>query len=185
MNENNPNFGTNGPVMGYNPQTGQYFPVYTLPTNMNGQNMPQSQQFGTMGMNPMRGTAPTNQNLQNNSGTQNHYPCYNANNQQQDSFIGRLIGDPVEIKPNEVPMDGRIAIFPTQDLTSIFIKGWNANGEMITVRYIVDPDWKSATPSEAAAQQQDILRRLENVEKSIAASKKTGKNVTKEDKENA
>lgn len=158
-------------------------PVYMMPANMMSPiprwspdiyNQPDNTRAPAFGMNYPQTQIP-------NSASQP------VSTSAQDSFIGRIVGDPSEIKPNEVPMDGRIAIFPTNDLGAVYIKGWNSNGELMTVRYIVDPDWKAFTSSEALMQQQDILRRLENLEKSISTGKtgaKTTKPTVKEDKEN-
>lgn len=92
--------------------------------------------------------------------------------QQSNGFVGRCVNDPMEILPNEVPMDGRIAIFPANDLSAVFIKGWNANGNMMTVRYIPDPNWQAPVQGMDPNDQQNILRRLDNIEKAIASGTK-------------
>ena len=39
------------------------------------------------------------------------------------------------INANEVPMDGSMAFFPKQDMSEIYVKGWNADGTIKTVVY--------------------------------------------------
>lgn len=87
-----------------------------------------------------------------------------------DGFTGRYVDDPSEIKANEVPMDGRLSIFPTNDLNAVFLKAWNSNGRMLTIKYVPDPTWQEPPVTQASTQQDDILRRLEALEQSFAAS---------------
>lgn len=88
------------------------------------------------------------------------------------SFNGRTINSPDEIKPSEVPMDGRISIFPLNDLSAIFVKAWNSNGVMMTARFAFDPSWQNPP----AATQDDILRRLEALEARAKPKKKEADN---------
>ena len=44
----------------------------------------------------------------------------------------RIINDPKEIMPNEVPMDGSVSLFPTADYSCVYAKAWNANGMIDT-----------------------------------------------------
>ena len=39
------------------------------------------------------------------------------------------------INANEVPMDGSMAFFPKQDMSEIYVKGWNADGTIRTIVY--------------------------------------------------
>lgn len=56
--------------------------------------------------------------------------------QQPRGIAGRMVGAPSEIVPNEVPMDGSVAFFPTSDGSAIFAKAWNPNGTISTVQYV-------------------------------------------------
>lgn len=53
-------------------------------------------------------------------------------------FVGRFINGLNDILPNEVPMDGRLGIFPSADLSEIFLKSWGPDGTIKTFRYILD-----------------------------------------------
>lgn len=101
-------------------------------------------------------------------------------------FAGRFVNDIREVRLNEVPMDGSLAFFPTQDLNSIFVKAWNSSGNLITVRYVVDPTFNS-NPDQGTVSQSDIVKRLEQIERTLAAQQATNaqpKRVRKGDEPN-
>ena len=55
---------------------------------------------------------------------------------QQIAGINGRGGQAVEnINANEVPMDGSMAFFPKQDMSEIYVKGWNADGTINTIVY--------------------------------------------------
>ena len=62
---------------------------------------------------------------------------------QQPSYIqqaaqrinGRVVQSADMITANDVPMDGSVAFFPTQDLSEIYAKSWDANGKINTTVY--------------------------------------------------
>lgn len=93
----------------------------------------------------------------------------------QAPFVGRYVNDISDIMPNEVPMDGRVGIFPTKDLNTIYLKCWNAEGRIITFPYILDQSQNlNAEQSQTDLTQSDILKRLDQLEKQISTnSKKT------------
>ena len=45
---------------------------------------------------------------------------------------GRVVQSTDMITANDVPMDGSVAFFPTQDLSEIYAKSWDANGKIVT-----------------------------------------------------
>lgn len=55
--------------------------------------------------------------------------------QQIIGINGRIVQALENINANEVPMDGSMAFFPKQDLSEIYVKGWNANGTINTIIY--------------------------------------------------
>lgn len=55
--------------------------------------------------------------------------------QQATGINGRVVQAVENINANEVPMDGSMAFFPKQDLSEIYVKGWNANGTINTIIY--------------------------------------------------
>lgn len=88
-------------------------------------------------------------------------------------FVGRYVDDISNVMPNEVPMDGRMALFPKKDLTEVYLKGWNANGEMKTFRYILDQSLMSAPAQTQETDISKILDRLDQLEEQIKTN--TGK----------
>lgn len=55
--------------------------------------------------------------------------------QQIVGINGRIVQAVENINANEVPMDGSMAFFPKQDMSEIYVKGWNANGTINTIVY--------------------------------------------------
>lgn len=64
-------------------------------------------------------------------------------------------------------MDGSASFFPTNDGKYIYAKCWNSNGEIITAKYVRDDTPEPARPNP----QQDILDRLERIEKLVTPKK--------------
>lgn len=54
---------------------------------------------------------------------------------QQPGLIGKVITDVSMVSPNDVPMDGGIAIFPKNDMSEIYCKQWKQDGTIQTVVY--------------------------------------------------
>ena len=57
------------------------------------------------------------------------------NLQMQTGINGKMVAAVEQIAANDVPMDGRVAFFPKQDLTEIYAKQWGADGSIKTVVY--------------------------------------------------
>ena len=55
--------------------------------------------------------------------------------QQTAGINGRVVQAVENINANEVPMDGSMAFFPKQDMSEIYVKGWNADGTIKTIVY--------------------------------------------------
>lgn len=55
--------------------------------------------------------------------------------QQIAGINGRIVQAVENINANEVPMDGSMAFFPKQDMSEIYVKGWNADGTINTIVY--------------------------------------------------
>nr|DAU25858.1 MAG TPA: hypothetical protein [Caudoviricetes sp.] len=111
-----------------------------------------------------------NMNLTNqNNGMTTASPLQQFSNYNQPSVKrvpARIINDPKEIMPNEVPMDGSVSLFPTADYSCVYAKAWNANGMIDTVKYV--PEKPETQPT---VQSQDvltaILARLDNIERTL------------------
>lgn len=55
--------------------------------------------------------------------------------QQIAGINGRIVQTVENINANEVPMDGSMAFFPKQDMSEIYVKGWNADGTIRTLTF--------------------------------------------------
>lgn len=55
--------------------------------------------------------------------------------QQPQGIVGKIVNDVSNVSPNDVPMDGSVAVFPKNDMTEIYCKQWTANGTIQTVVY--------------------------------------------------
>ena len=64
---------------------------------------------------------------------------------QQPQFVpvqihGHTIKDEnTEIAPNDVPMDGTVSLFPTENYSCIFAKHWNKDGKITTTKFVPVP----------------------------------------------
>lgn len=61
-------------------------------------------------------------------------PVQNQTHSQ--GILGRMISNPNEITPQEVPMDGSISMFPMQDGSAVYGKFWDSNGQIKTIRFV-------------------------------------------------
>ena len=73
--------------------------------------------------------------------------------QQPQPFVpiqihGHTIKDEnTEIAPNDVPMDGTVSLFPTEDYSCIFAKHWNKDGKITTTKFVPVSADEDYTPS--------------------------------------
>ena len=90
---------------------------------------------------------------------QNQNPPMNQPRPQ--GILGRMISNPNEITPQEIPMDGSISMFPMQDGSAVYGKFWDSNGQIKTIRFIpenVDQPQQQSDPFAA------INSRLDSIE---------------------
>lgn len=106
---------------------------------------------------------------------------------QAQGLIGKVVGDVSMVSPNDVPMDGNVAIFPKNDMTEIYCKQWKQDGTIQTVVYrpISEQDPAEGTNipqvdfnalnDDVRALREDILARLDAIEKSVIKPNARGK----------
>lgn len=82
---------------------------------------------------------------------------------------GRIITNMQEMRPQDVPMDGSPAVFPTNDGIYIYVKYWDQDCNLQTVRYKRD-DSPITMPEKPKDSMQIIMERLDSMEQRIAAS---------------
>lgn len=77
------------------------------------------------------------------------------------TLTGRMIDKVDEIMPNEVRMDGSLGYFPMKDLSAIYVKQWDQDANLVTVKYIPDPNIVKNNET-AEAEQSNILNQILN-----------------------
>lgn len=64
-------------------------------------------------------------------------------------IVGRMVNQVNDIRPNEVPNDGSIAVFPQSDLSCVYVKYLKADGLIATAKYVLDTSVdKTSIPSD-------------------------------------
>lgn len=115
----------------------------------------------------------------------NNQPMQSLQQNVQPSYMpGRIVSGVDEIKVNEVPMDGSLALFPQNDLSCIYAKQWSSDGTINTVRYILDIPAPSAKQSTTITDEvaTAIMERLDKIEKALKPKKQWNNNKGKVDK---
>lgn len=80
-------------------------------------------------------------------------PMPNQAPQQTQQFVpiqihGHTIKDEsTEIAPNDVPMDGSVSLFPTENYSCIFAKHWNKDGKITTTKFVPVPADEDYVPT--------------------------------------
>ena len=88
---------------------------------------------------------------------------------------GRMIYSPDEIMPQEVPMDGSVSLFPMHDWSCVYGKWWTSNGQIQTVKFVLEQPKKQI--DESAVSLSDISERLNKVERYLFKNKHRNKNT--------
>ena len=86
---------------------------------------------------------------------------YNQPMIQQNSPAGRIIDNPAEIQPIEVPMTGEPVFFPMRDGSAVICKCWRSDGNLVTMRYIPEPVEQAA--QDQTPQGPTIAERIEEM----------------------
>lgn len=95
---------------------------------------------------------------------------------QPQAIRGRFVDTPQSITPQDVPMDGSIGVYPIKDCSAVYLKAWQQDGTIKTVKYI---------PEESVPELKRKVTTLEDLEervKKLEASTRKG-SKKKEDTE--
>lgn len=100
--------------------------------------------------------------------------------QQSQGLVGRVVNDFSEVKADDVPMNGTPAIFIKNDMSEIEVRVWGNDGLIHPTPYkpILEQKQQEATNmpqmdfnalnEDVRALREDILARLDSIEKSVA-----------------
>lgn len=83
---------------------------------------------------------------------------------------GRIVNTPDEIRPNEVPNDGSIAVFPLNDGSAVYLKYFTGEGRINTVKFTLETP-ETVTGDIPANQNEGyaaIKQQLDEIKKMIA-----------------
>lgn len=90
-------------------------------------------------------------------------------------LFGKVVTDPDRIAPNEVPMNGSPGFFPMPDYSAIYLKAWQPNGTIGTIKFIPEVKNEENTTTTESPILKEVIERLERIENTLAtnSSKKT------------
>lgn len=92
---------------------------------------------------------------------------------------GRMVSSADEITPNEVPMDGSLALFPLTDGSAILARSWNRDGTISTVMYA--PTQTQEQEDQQGVTLNDIMQELDDIRSLLQKpAKKTTKKVSED-----
>lgn len=100
-------------------------------------------------------------------------------NQQMNRFQsipGRLVNNLDEITPQEVPMDGSVSLFPTNDFSAIYAKTWTKDGTIATMKFIPEKQEPAPTSNFLAEKINKIDKRISSLESRMNKFAKSRKN---------
>ncbi len=98
------------------------------------------------------------------------------------SMFGKIITNPNEISPQDIPTDGNCCYFPMADKSCIYVKAWNPDCTMSTVKYVPESAVPTQQPTEQPASAVEptvsqesntidiLVEHLERIEKAIKDS---------------
>lgn len=145
--------------MAYQDQFGNVFDDYGTCIRRGG--FPYTQNMTPSNTPPANGSYNYSNGLQQIQQTQQPQPQQS----RPQPLNGRVVADPADIVPKEIPMDGSISFFPSQDLTYILAKQWNTNGAIDTVKYVPErpPQQEQPVQNEGIQKIMDKLNAMEEV----------------------
>lgn len=98
-------------------------------------------------------------------GYQSPNPIPTSMNMQSAYIPGRMVNDISEIRPNEVPMDGSVSLFPINNGSCIYVKCWSPDGTIKTMKYV--PEQIPAEP-QGPTEFEQLMSRLNAIEKKLS-----------------
>lgn len=92
-------------------------------------------------------------------------PAYSYQMARPIGISGRFVGSVSEITPSEIPMDGGYSIFPTNDLSAVYVKSWKPDGTIATLEFA--PVTKKDADESKSDRLDLILEKLSKLEEQL------------------
>lgn len=113
-----------------------------------------------------------------------YYQQHNQGYQKMSLSGGRIVSSESDIIPNEIPMDGSLGVFVTENLQEIYLKTWGGNGEILRNKYVLVTDDQPEMVDKNEAFISEILTRLDRIEQSLSLKTSSNQNEKNIDKRN-
>lgn len=116
---------------------------------------------------------PQSNNMYNMYPMSQAQPMYRPTPQNYPVIVGKMVSDLNDIRPNEVPNDGSISVFPQSDGTCIYVKYLSGDGRINTVKYVAEtPEIPNVNQNGTNDQLATISERLSSIEKMLSKQNK-------------
>lgn len=107
-----------------------------------------------------------------------------ANQQPIIPIRGRIVTSEQDIVPAEIPMDGSICLFMTEDCKSIIAKQWNSNGVLQSLIYSPSSNEQAQSECQNGDSTGELKAQLDRIENMLKRQNHQNKSRFKEDKKN-
>lgn len=67
---------------------------------------------------------------------QQAYPQFQQSFEPRPTIAGKMVQTPNDIMPADIPMNGTPCFFPMHDGSAVFMKVWNPDGTIGTVKFL-------------------------------------------------
>lgn len=99
-------------------------------------------------------------------------PMYRPSAPNYPVIIGKIVGGLDDIRPNEVPNDGSISVFPQSDGSCIYVKYLSGDGRINTVKFVAEtPEIPNMNQNGSDNKLDSIIARLSSIEKMLYGKK--------------
>lgn len=97
---------------------------------------------------------------------------------------GRIVTSEQDIVPAEIPMDGSICLFMTEDCKSVIAKQWNSNGVLQSIIYSPSSNEQAQSECQNGDSTEELKAQLDRIENMLKRQGHQNKSRFKEDKKN-
>lgn len=84
------------------------------------------------------------------------------------AIVGRWVNNFDEIKPQDVPMDGSISLFPQSDNTCIYAMMWSNDGKIVPYRFVPEKNETITQQTTIPSEMGSIIQGYETIAANVA-----------------